>query len=94
MASKDKYYRVKQDTFLWHKGAILKDTEKGSNGGYSPETDIWDTTEHNGNEYISAPIVENNPDWFERVYPVNLLTKIVYKAKAQAREHFEKNHTE
>lgn len=40
MATKDKYYRVKQDNFLWHKGAIIKNNEKGSDGGYSPESDI------------------------------------------------------
>lgn len=93
-----KYYRAKQDSFLWVKGAILVSyKELGScMESYRPvdDTDIWDTTEFNGEECISAPIVEKNPDWFERVYPVNLLSKIVYKLKAEAQEMMSKEVSE
>ena len=82
-----KFYRVIKDNFLWEKGAILQNTASGSTGqGYQPISDIWDTTEHNSTEYISAKIIESNPEWFERVYQINLLSKTVYKLKAEAKE--------
>lgn len=90
-----KYYRVTQDNFLWEKGAILKHSAENdivsSRGGYSPENDIWDITEHNGTEYISAPIIENNPDWFERVYEVKGVSKVLYKTKSAAKEYLSKS---
>lgn len=75
-----KTYRALQSNFMWQKGAILK---KDSDG-YRPISDLWDTTEHNGNEYISDQIIENNPEWFERVYEVSVLGKTKYLAKAAA----------
>lgn len=91
----EKYYRVKKDNFLWSEGAILKqDLERGKESekyGYAPINDIWDTTENNGTEYITGRIIENNPEWFERVYEVNLLTKTVYRTKEEAKEFITKN---
>jgi len=80
-----KYYRVKKDTFLWEEGAVLK----SDGNGYRPMEDIWDTTPFNGSEYISDKIVENNPDWFERVYTDNL-EKMVFKTKEQLKEVYNK----
>lgn len=80
-----KYYRVKQDNFLWEKGAILK--QDGS--GYTPIEDIWDKTEFNGTEYISTKIIESQPEWFERVYTDNV-EKMVFKTKEQLKELFGK----
>lgn len=84
-----KYYRVKQDTFLWEKGAILS----SNSDGYVPTNEVWNKFEDQ-NEYISHNIVEKNPDWFERVYPINLLSKVVYKLRAEAKEHIAKEHTD
>jgi len=58
-----KYYRVKKDTFIWEKGAILH--QEGS--GYVAVEDVWNTVNIE-NEYISSSIIESQPDWFERVY--------------------------
>ena len=80
-----KYYRVKKDTFIWEEGAILEyDSSLSftSHGGYRPIEDIWDTTEHNGGEYISAPIIENNPDWFEKVYK-DKVNKVLFITKEE-----------
>ncbi len=82
----NKYYRVKKGTFLWEKGAILKNVNKGNEGGYVPVSDIWDTTEYNKNEYISTRNIENNPDYFERVYKTKMLTKFGYKLKEEMKE--------
>lgn len=71
-----KYYRVTKDNFLWKEGAILKGDD-----GYRPIEDMWDTTKYNSTEYISAPIIENNPEWFERVYK-NKFDKFLAKAEA------------
>lgn len=64
-----KYYRVKKDNFLWKEGAII--ANNCNNGtGYYPIEDIWHNTPIQGNEFISAPIIEhpNNIEYFERVY--------------------------
>lgn len=85
-----KYYRVTQDNFMWHKGAILVNNAHGGDG-YMPVdgTDIWDMTD-NQNEYISDRMIESNPVYFERVYQVNLLSRTLYKLKEEAREVMEK----
>lgn len=62
-----KYYRVKEDNFMWKQGAIISDFNVGK---YKPVEDIWDNTPCNAAEYISARIIEhgNNSAYFERVY--------------------------
>jgi len=81
-----KYYRVKKDNFLWKKGAILE--MKDGENGYDPISDLWDNTEVNQGEYITARVVEapENAEWFERVYEMSQGKKAVYmvKEKAQA----------
>lgn len=85
-----KFYKVLKDTFLWEEGAILKDQNSGQ---YVPVDDVFNKVEDQS-EYISAKIVEKSPEWFERVYAVDLLTKTVYKVKAEAKLLLEKNYKE
>lgn len=75
-----KYYRVKQDTFLWKAGAIIQDQDKGH---YLPIEDIWNKTPEQS-EYISGKIIESTEtsDYFERVYK-NSLTGTLYQTKDQ-----------
>lgn len=81
-----RYYRVRQDTFMWDKGAILKyNSNYGSQGGYQAISDIWDACDLT-DEYISTPIIEKNPEWFERVYEVTVLGKAKYLAKDAAKK--------
>lgn len=67
----EKYYRVIKENFLWEVGAILKRGNQGSHGGYNVLEDIWLKYPERAEEYISAPIVENSPEYFERVYKSN-----------------------
>lgn len=78
-----KYYRVKQDNFMWKEGAVLQST----GGGYTPVEDIWDATPVNDSEYISDRIIEHpdNAAYFERVYSNDLKGK-GYKTADQMRE--------
>lgn len=63
-----KYYRVIKDTPLWEEGAILElDPSLSNKGGYSPLEDIWNKTKDQ-TEYLSLNLIEQNPDFFERVY--------------------------
>ena len=84
-----KYYRVKKENFLWEVGAILQKNNNGHRSGYSPIEDLWDKTEHNEGEYISAPIIENNPEFFERVYP-DELNKLVFRTAQEMKQLFMK----
>lgn len=80
-----KFYRTVRDNFMWKSGAILEfSSDYGDEGGYIPlnELDAWNATAFNrgtdksaDHEYISAPIVENNINWFEQVYPVKKTEK-------------------
>ncbi len=81
-----KYYRVKTTNFMWEEGAILSTENCGVNG-YRAIDPIYNKVEL-GTEYISAHIIENpdNAEFFERVYPINLGLKMVYKTKALAKE--------
>lgn len=81
-----KYYRVLKENFLWQVGAIIECED--NDNGYSPydKNSIWDVTEHNGGEYICKRVVENCPEYFERVFPIHLLKNIVFKAKAEAQK--------
>ena len=80
----DKYYKVLKDTPLWRKNAVLSfDEDLGEEGGYSPIDDMWNMTDKVGTEHISSPIVEEQPEWFERVYK-NKKDKFMSKATALA----------
>lgn len=60
-------YRVLKDNFLWKKNAILHyHTDLGTTGGYKTDEKDYQQPKVNG-EYISAPIIENSPDWFEPI---------------------------
>ena len=86
--TKDKFYRVKKDTFLWDEGAILKfSTAHGDGGGYQAFDEMWEK-EATGSEYISAKIIEGSPEWFERVYKVPSMTDVVFEVREKAKEIF------
>lgn len=67
----DKYYKVIKDNFLWEVGAILKwEAHVEQNDGYAPIEDVWNKYKgEDEDEYVSEHIVENSPEYFERVYP-------------------------
>lgn len=89
---KTKFYRAKKDTPTLAAGAVLKSVDSDT---YEVVNDLYVTKESPGgkNQY-AAYRIEDNEEWFERVYEVNLLTKTVYKGLAEARELFAKTMTE
>ena len=80
-----RYFKVIKENFLWIPGAILSHTPDSL--GYRPieKTNIWDYSDSNEGEYISCRVIEACPEYFVEVYPVNLLTRTVYKVKEEAR---------
>lgn len=81
-----KFYKVLKDNFLWEEGAVLKQTSEDDNfSGYKQVDDIFCKNELT-TEYISKQIVENQPDWFVRVYPVNLIKKTLYLCKEETKK--------
>lgn len=90
--SSEKFYKLLKPTYHLEAGAILK----SDGGNYKPVSDIWNTDAADGcTPSITSTYVEHvsNSAWFERVYAVNLLTKTVYKAKAQALEAMNKEYS-
>lgn len=86
-----KFYRVIKDLPLLDVGAILSN-EKDSRE-YFPINDLFtkDVKDISGGDwYEMARLVENQPEWFERVYKVTLATQARYLAKDKAREFYDK----
>lgn len=81
-----KYYRVVKDHPLWDEGAILSNVDSSSY--YAPISDVW-TKDLGGNEDFSTyregeKLVMNQPEWFQQVYPIGKLEKMVFGDKKQA----------
>jgi len=82
-----KFYRVIKDLPQWSEGAIVKLDD----GGYVTISDLWNTEATDIAEKdddticIRAKVVENSPEYFERVYEVGVLGKTKYLAKEAAR---------
>lgn len=76
------YFKVIKENFLWDVGCILKPIEGGS--GFLPVDDVF--KRHEGDEYISKHIIEDSPDYFQRVYKVDLISRVVYETKDRAKE--------
>lgn len=94
-----KYYRVLKDTPLWSESAII--VQEQENGQwFSAIEDYWDTEgseamrKDGDTPYMDSRIVENNPDFYERVYEMTTLGKMVFvtkeEAKKQAAKFFKK----
>jgi hypothetical protein len=85
-----KFYRVIKDHPLLDVGAILSN-EKESRA-YCPINDLFtkDVKDIDEDWYEMADLVENQPEWFERVYKATLATQTKYLAKDKAREIYDK----
>ncbi len=88
----EKFYRVKKDLPTITAGAVLK---VDGDDAYVPVNDLYNTdaVKQGKDPRFNVYMVENAPEWFERVYPVSLLTKTVYKLKEEAKEFFSKEQT-
>lgn len=84
-----KYYKVIKENFLWEVGGIVS-CDEHKDEGYTPIDDIF--KKHEGNEYITPHIVEDSPEYFERVYKVDLISRAVYKTKEQAKAMIAKDY--
>ena len=84
-----KFYKVIKDHPIWEIGAILSN-ERGANY-YYPTSDLFvkDIEGVDENWYEGAKLVENQSEWFERVYEIKLLGKAKYLAKEAARKAHE-----
>lgn len=82
-----KYYRVIKDHPLWEVGALLSNT---TNPSYYQPLDDLHVKSLSGVEgekwHEGAALVENQPEWFERVYKVSVLKQTKYLAKEAARK--------
>lgn len=85
-----KFYKVIKENFMWDLGAVLENSANGEKG-YYPIDGIWLKRE-GSDEYISDYIIEKSPDYFQKVYHVNLISKTVYKIKEEAKEMWAKQY--
>lgn len=83
-----KYYRVIKDHPCWETGAILsnKDNERD---GYSPIEDIWMKIAKTDDYVDGKELVENQPEFYERVYK-DSLDKALFYTKDGLKKVYEK----
>lgn len=89
-----KCYKVIKDHPLWEVGTIIVEKDGNYYVADGFESHIKDIKGLSEKWHEGGTLVENQPEWFQRVYPVNLLTKTVYKARDEAKELMAKNYTE
>lgn len=84
-----KHYRIIKDHPLWDVGAILEKQDEA----YRAISDIWTkelpSAEDHSNWTEGASLVENQPEWFERVYEISVLDKAKYLTKDAAKKAHE-----
>lgn len=82
-----KYYRIIKDHPCWEVGAIIrKDSDESS---YSAIEDIWNKIEETENYADGEEMVENQPEFYERVYK-DQLDKSIFYTKDQMKKVYEK----
>jgi hypothetical protein len=88
----EKIYRALKDTPQFTAGAIL--IKKEGDSSYKLTDDIWNTETENETlkKYLCSGIsfapelVENSPEWYERVYSVKSIKGMYYVAKDKMKE--------
>lgn len=79
-----KFYKIIKDHPVWEVGTILELRD----GRYYPIDDLYvkDIKGVNSDWCEGSDLIENQPEWFERVYKVNVLKQAKYLAKDAARK--------
>ena len=85
-----KYYKLLQELPIWEKGAIVH--QKDINSSYSLTDEIYFKGPKGTEDYMEGKeLVENCPEWFQRVYKIDMLTKVLYETKEKALDLINKN---
>lgn len=86
-----KYYRVIKENFLWDVWAILERKSYPDRGHhYAAISEVFVKNEPPINrsfEVISEYVVENQPEYFERVYNTDTVLWQLYKTKDQMKAY-------
>lgn len=98
MAKQVRYYKVIKDHPMWEVGAILHniDSNGDSSENYYPINDlhIKEIKGLNGSWHEGGSLIENQTEWFERVYKISVLKQVKYLRKDKAREAHDKLYSE
>lgn len=86
-----RYYRVIKEHPTWEIGAILKQKDQANENdirNYTAISDVWDKELGKGVDvsgwWEGGTLVENQTEWFERVYPIGEVSKMLFGNKKQA----------
>jgi len=79
-----KYFRVIKNNFLWELGAIVKSTIVDESIAYIAIDPIFVKAESDFPEYINSVFIEDNTEYFERVFPVNTENTIKFTDREDA----------
>lgn len=89
-----KFYRVVKDHPMWEVGTILHNVDEhgAPSPNYYPIDELF-VKDIEGVDFSwreGGELVENQPEWFERVYKVSILKQAKYLSKEAARKVHEK----
>lgn len=91
-----KYYRLLKDSPAYKAGAIMKVDDNDSKH-CSPVSDLWDSESMVMAKSLgykpfglATGVIENAPEWYERVYEMSWLGKQTFLTADKAREAFAK----
>lgn len=87
-----KFYKVIKDHPYWEVGAVIsnEDGDDEKKNDYAAINDLWvKEVKDLGNPEEYKAVVENRPEWFERVYKVTVLKQAKYLTKEAAKKAHE-----
>jgi hypothetical protein len=85
----EKFYRVLKENPLWEVGAIINGDDENDKG-YSAIDPVFEKGEYIGGEYLSWGVIENSPEYFQRVYKLDTISKVVYETRDKVVEALKK----
>lgn len=87
-----KFYKVIKDHPTWEVGAILSNQKDSDR--YYPISDLWvkDIEGVDENWYEGKQLVENQTEWFTKVYEHKLIGKVKYLSKSEAQKLYKEQY--
>lgn len=84
-----KFYKVIKDHPMWEVGTILSNERES--GHYSPISELYvkDIEGVSDSWCEGSKLIENQPEWFEKVYKVTVLKQAKYLTKELAKKAHE-----
>lgn len=79
------FYKVIKDHPMWDEGAILSNEEDSDRYYPIDEVFVKDIEGISSSWYEGGKLIENQSEWFQKVYPITGLKKKIFGTREQAK---------